>query len=92
MNKLLVQYLAMILYTQDDVLVFGTEHGTLTMAQMAREVRLKAGFKTCGGFEYAMGIDHPKWYDIERGRWKTVQLLLTTMIELGYTITISKGE
>lgn len=82
----------MILSTHGGVLVFGTKYGLMTTAQMARHVRLQAGYKSCTGFEYAMGIDHPKWYHLEQGKWRTAQLLIITMIDLGYTITIDKEK
>lgn len=72
-------------------LLFSTKLGEMSMHQLALQVRRQAGYATCGGFEREKGIEHPRWYDLERGRYKNPRLLLQVMILLGYEITINKG-
>ncbi len=80
----------MTITTVDDQLMFQTKQGLLSMADMAKMIRLQAGYSTIGQFEIAMGIDHPRWYHLERGKWSTPRLLLEVMCQLGYTITITR--
>lgn len=82
----------MMVSNETGELLFATSAGLLSISETAKMVRLNAGYDTVGSFETALGIDHPRWYHLEHGKWKSPRLLLEIMCDLGYEITITKKE